>query len=314
MKKTAKELQKTLKEQQELNRVLRYIADLDKQIEGASNKLGELTLKQAEEFEDVRKLEQTSLKSMFYKVLGSKEQQIEKERQEYLQVALEYDEAKKTLELLKYERSVLEKKLTDAKVLENKVAKLKKQREKELMKSNSLAGQRLVQIVEGQDELQGINTQIGEAIIAGQQAYNALNQIITLLRRSNNWGHWGQPGRQFNPARYNRHSNIDRAKSQAYQAQQLLRRFEMELNDVYRKQNYQLKFELGSFNNFIHMLFDNLISDWIVQQKIHNAVSSVAAVRDRVKRLLGTLEADNRRSSEDFKRLDREREKLVLGK
>jgi hypothetical protein len=98
----------------------------------------------------------------------------------------------------------------------------------------------------------------------------------------------------------------------AYQAQQHLRQFEIELADVYRQQNYTLKIELGSFNSFVHVLFDNLISDWVIQQKIQNAVSNVAAVRDRVTRLLGNLEADRRSTGDEIGRLLKERERLVM--
>lgn len=249
---------------------------------------------------------------MFYKVLGSKEAQIEKERQEYLEVALKYDEAKKKVDLLEYERSVLEKKVTDAKALDKKIIKLKKQREKDLMKSNPLVGQRLVQIAKGEDDLHSINREIEEAMAMGQQASHLLNQIISLLKKSDNWGQWGRGSRQVNPARYARHSSIDRAKNLAYQAQQHLRQFEIELADVYRQQNYTLKIELGSFNSFVHVLFDNLISDWVIQQKIQNAVSNVAAVRDRVTRLLGNLEADRRSTGDEIGRLLKERERLVM--
>lgn len=306
------ELQIALIEQQELNRILRYIADLDQQLDAARSSLSKLTASQLKEFEDLQTLEKTSLKSMFYKVLGSKEAQIEKERQEYLEVALKYDEAKKTVDLLEYERSVLEKKLRDAEKLEKKIEKLKKKREKELMKSNSLAGQRLVQIAKGEDELQSISREIDEAIAVGQQASHMLNQIISLLRQSNNWGHWGQGRRMVNPARYARHSSIDRAKNLAYKTQQHLRQFEIELADIYRQQNYTLKLEMGSFNSFVHVLFDNLISDWVIQQKIHNATTNVAAVRDRVTRLLGNLEADRRSTVDEVSRLRREREQLVM--
>jgi hypothetical protein len=281
-------------------------------LNSARASLSKFTNLQLLEFEDVRSLEKTSLKSMFYKVLGSKEAQIEKERQEYLEVALKYDEAKKKVDLLEYERSVLEKKVTDAKALDKKIIKLKKQREKDLMKSNPLVGQRLVQIAKGEDDLHSINREIEEAMAMGQQASHLLNQIISLLKKSDNWGQWGRGSRQVNPARYARHSSIDRAKNLAYQAQQHLRQFEIELADVYRQQNYTLKIELGSFNSFVHVLFDNLISDWVIQQKIQNAVSNVAAVRDRVTRLLGNLEADRRSTGDEIGRLLKERERLVM--
>lgn len=51
---------------------------------------------------DVRQLESLSLTGLFYSILGSKEQQLEKERQEALRAQLCLDEAKRTLELVRH--------------------------------------------------------------------------------------------------------------------------------------------------------------------------------------------------------------------
>ena len=48
------------------------------------------------EFEDIENLEKLGMKALFYKVLGSQEEQLEKERQEYLQASLKYDQVRKT--------------------------------------------------------------------------------------------------------------------------------------------------------------------------------------------------------------------------
>ncbi|HAK42313.1 MAG TPA: hypothetical protein DCM59_05845, partial [Clostridium sp.] len=55
-----------------------------------------------DEDKDVKKLESLSITSIFYSILGSKEKQLEKERQELLAARLKYEEcAKSVLDLEK---------------------------------------------------------------------------------------------------------------------------------------------------------------------------------------------------------------------
>jgi len=56
---------------------------------------------------DVEKLENVSLTYLFYSVLGSREQQLEKERQELLSIQLLYRQVKNQVEYLDQEKSRL---------------------------------------------------------------------------------------------------------------------------------------------------------------------------------------------------------------
>jgi len=81
---TAKELRTHLKVESRLE-------EIDKLIEWENKRLASLIKKLEKEAEDITRLEEMSLESIFHKMLGSKEEQIEKERQEYLQLSLKYD-------------------------------------------------------------------------------------------------------------------------------------------------------------------------------------------------------------------------------
>lgn len=308
---TKEELKTTLKEYQDLDRVIRYIADLDAQIDEHELTVTKLENHQFKEFEDLQKLEGNSLKSVFYKVLGNKEQQLEKERQEHLQASMKYEAAKKSLDLLSYERGVLEKKLTDADILKSKIELLKKKRAGEIMASGSLAGQRMLEIVTENDAHRHLQNEIDEALSVGSRASDLLGQIVNNLRQASNWGQWDMSGRRRTSS-YTKHSYIDRAKSLSHSAHNVLRQFEMELRDVYRQQNYGLDVEIASFSRFTDIFFDNLISDWVIQQKIQNSLSSVVAVRDKVNRLMGSLQADDNKILDDLARLESEYEALVM--
>ena len=56
-----------------------------------------------DEDKDVKKLESLSITSIFYSILGSKHQQLEKERQEMLSARLKYDECCKSVLALERE-------------------------------------------------------------------------------------------------------------------------------------------------------------------------------------------------------------------
>ena len=69
---------------------------------------------------DVEKLERTSLTALFYSVLGSREQQLEKERQELLSAQLLYQQTKHQVDFLERESDRLLHQLEELiKTLEN---------------------------------------------------------------------------------------------------------------------------------------------------------------------------------------------------
>ena len=72
-----------------------------------------------------------------------------------------------------------------------------------------------------------------------------------------------------------KHSKIDSAKQKGQYAQLNLERFQEELADAGVRLNLAL--EIDGFSKFADFFFDGIISDWIVQSKIHNASSVCSA-------------------------------------
>ena len=142
-----KDLKDTYEALQHATRVDRHIQELDQELSDAYKELDGLEKRLEKEFKDIERLEKLSVKGLFHQVLGSKEEQIEKERQEYLQASLKYDEAKKSTKLLEYERDLLEKKVQDLPALQNRLDQLIKQREKDLIENQTQIGSRLLEIL-----------------------------------------------------------------------------------------------------------------------------------------------------------------------
>ena len=109
-----------------------------------------------------------------------------------------------------------------------------------------------------------------------------------------------------------KHSAIDKAKDLSYHVKHLLVRFQKDLSHIYGPENFDIQIQLDSFSRFTDIFFDNLISDWIIQQKIQNALSNVQSVRDRVYRICQSLDAEISKSNNSIEALEEQRKELIL--
>lgn len=303
---------KTLKTARSAEKIERHLAQLSTQLKEAYEALDQLSQVLQQEAEDYEALEKMSLKAIFYKVLGSKEEQMEKERQEYLQASLQYDETKKSIDLMEYEQRVLKEKLTKLGDVKAQLALLWLDREKVLIKENGPQAKKLLQLNQRLENNLSLIKETREAIIAGERAQAILHAIIGALKAARNWGNWDMARQGRGMAGYAKHTNIDKARAQVPKAKQALRHFENELKDIFQHQErFVFSFEVDTFSRFTDIFFDNLISDWVVQRRIQNAMASVQATHDKIDRLVGSLGARIPQIKSENKALRREKKELL---
>lgn len=307
---TQKEISKILDRITESKKVQKHFLSLEKQLKDAYKHLDKLQRVLTKEYKDVLALEQLNMKSLFHKVLGSKEEQIEKERQEYLQASLQYNDYKKSVELMEFERDVLKKKLSDTKDLEKKLATLKKQREKEILQSNTIEGKALMRIANKIDKLVKFKRELNEALDSGAKCEQHLDRLVHYLSKAGDWGQWDMVGRG-SMSTIHKMSAIDKAREASYYAKHHLNKFQHDLYDIGGK-NFRLDVNIGSFNNFSDIFFDNLISDWIIQQKIKNALHNVSSVKDTVLRLMQGIQSQLSNTQKELAILQKERNNIIL--
>lgn len=293
----------------ELKKVEKHFQSTMNQLDEGYHQLDELHAILEKEYKDVKELEGLSMKSLFHKVLGSKEEQIEKERQEYLQASLRYNEYKKTVELLEFERDLLKKKITDVTLYENKLEQLKKKREKELLMSNTTQGKELMRIVHFLDELISHRQELKQARQAGSDAIHHLKKLIAHLKKAKDWGTWDQMGGR--QAGYYKKGAIDNAREASYQAKHALNKFQKELYDIGEK-HHNFDVNIGNFNTFMDVFFDNLISDWVIQQKIKNALNNVDGSYDKVLRLLQSIDLKNNQLEVEVAKYEAAKDAIIL--
>ncbi|MEL6926718.1 MAG: hypothetical protein AAFO94_21945, partial [Bacteroidota bacterium] len=292
-----------------------HLDQLDQRLAAEQQQLDQILKRLEAENADVEKLEKMSVKSIFHNILGNKEKQLEKERQEYLQAALKYDELRKSIELIEYERKVLTEKHNKSIGLEQEINQLIELRKKEILRTNPRLGKELLQITFNIEHHQKMQKEMEEAINVGGKASQVMAQMVNELKKAKNWGRWDMmDGKRMSS--YMKHSSLDRARQLSYQVKRLLQAFEDELNDIYQYERSKFDFSLNfqSFSRFTDIFFDNLISDWVVQQKISNALASVRSTNDKLVRTLSYLKADLPKQAKAVEELEATKMELLLGK
>lgn len=131
-----------------------------------------------------------------------------------------------------------------------------------------------------------MNQEIREAIDAGERALISLRAAQDKLNSARNWGIFDMIGGSFFSSLMKR-SQIDGASEYMAQAQLDLRRLQKELRDI--QVPMDLKIEVSAFLSFADVFFDNLLVDWMVQNKIAEARGQVEDAIFRVESILMDL-------------------------
>jgi len=135
--------------------------------------------------------------------------------------------------------------------------------------------------------------EIREARLAAEDVLALLDDVEKQLKSARNWGFYDMIGGGFFSSLI-KHGKIDRAETLLRQVESKLLRLQQELSDV--AIGLGPRVNISNFERFMDVAFDNIISDWMVQSRIHNSLSEVAELRVAIERVLETLrriEQDN---------------------
>lgn len=262
-----------------------------------------------DELGDVHRLEKNGISSLFKKVLGDHKQQLEKERQEYLQEVLSYNSLIDELEVLKYEQSLLVKKVSQKREVENLYLLLLKDKEKIIKSSHPNIALELKKI----DNLISVNNQLvketQEAIESGNDVLKHLNLMIKNLKYVKQWGLYRMQGKGRYSS-YEKKGYIDKAQKLVGVVQVKFNIFEKELKDLYP--DYDLNMDNYHFKAFVDNFYDGLITDWIIVKKLQVALNGTVAATHKVNRLLSMVQAEKEKIDVTLKRRVDERVQFLV--
>ncbi len=309
----ATEVNEKIKQAQEGIARLHKIDSMLKELESEQEKLvckqSELKVILDNENHDLEKYEGKSIASIFYSILGSLEEHVEKERKEALAAKLKYNQAEKDLDYVKNQISSLASERLSYEDCQKEYDLLYAQKKEELIRGAGETAQKVLEITDSLN-LESINLkEVNEAIFVGKKVLDSLNCALNSLDSAEGWGAWDLLGGGL-ISDLAKHSHIDDAKLEAEATQRLLLEFKTELTDI--SINSDITIVTEGFATFADFFFDGLIADWFMQSRIHESQESVSNVKSQVLNIIEKLDQMENQMNCKIEKLESEVRTLIL--
>lgn len=303
------DIQETIQEIVHLERVEQQAKVTKRELDEAYTAHLKLEKKLEKELKDIERMEGLSTKAIFHKILGNKEKQLEKERQEYLELSLKEEDIKKSIDLLEYESSILSAKLGTQKNLDGKLEKLKLRREEEIIKEDPVLRNQLLNISQKIEDSYRFKSEVEEALEVGSVCHQLTGQIVGYLSKVRNWGQW-QSGANRRHLSMMKRDAIDRARNLSYQVKHHLNLFDQELRDIGKRVDFDS--DTSKFSAFSDFFFSNIITDWIVNNQLATAINSAVILRNNLASVINELKNELVKVERDVINLNQKRDKILV--
>lgn len=147
-----------------------------------------------------------------------------------------------------------------------------------------------------EEKRKGNVQEVKEAMAAGVCAVHCLEEAKKKLEDAKYLGIWDilGGGALSSMLKYNR---LEEAQESLELAGKKVKMFEKELADI--SVNAEIHVEIQSFEKFADIFFDNILSDWAMQEKITRASKQVDEALERIRQLLLSLQMMNQRYQKD---------------
>ncbi len=290
------------KNSEEKNRMLNLIRNTETDLEKAKTKFAELSEILKKEFADVQKIEGNGITALFYNFLGTKEEKLDKERQEYLSAKLKYDACKNEISTLERELERLKIELIQLGEPEIELKRLLDEKKRQLRLLSDSTCMKFEELLNSQFEAK---KELSEAILSGEKAMQGLKRAIDSLQNAQNWGTFDLFGGGI-IATAVKHSKIDEAKNNIEEVQHYLNQFRRELSDTTLNSGQNLAVDMDAFTGFADYFFDNLITDWIVQSKINQSLDACRNMFDQISVLMIRLRELDAATTAKYKNYEQE--------
>ncbi len=312
MSQLQQQLKESIQELEQIRKIKEHTTQLVSRLEEEEKALHAMGVTLAKEQRDVETLEREGLTTMFRKFLGDREEKLDKEREEYLRASLRYNELYKSIELIRFELDLLSKKEQTLETVERRVETLIAYREKELMDLDPKTALVLKGINQQTDKLHKYNVEVDEAIGAGARALEFVQGAEQQLIHARFIGQEDMWGKRYRGTGQRKHDAIDRARDLAYKSRHELIRFGNELQDVFKGMQLEINMDIEKFGRFADIFFDNLITDYLVQQQISKSLVNITSTRQRLDIIMQSLNNERNVIREKLEHLEKERKAVIV--
>ncbi|MEM9547427.1 MAG: hypothetical protein AAGA77_15720 [Bacteroidota bacterium] len=259
------------------------------------------------EHQDLQKIEKTSTHILFSTILGNRQEQLEKERQEYLQAVMEYNSIAREIELMEYEQEVLSKKVKDTSELQKSLDYYLKVKEQRILYQNAEQAPKIKEINQELDRLQTFKREVQEARAVALVVEKVITKAFLKLKKVKNFQYTKMKG-VGKQSSYAKKTYIDDALKDISEINFYLGKLDKELSDIYTQYSF---FSIYKYEDFVHSFYDFLIGDWILQNKLKNAIQCLQSASDETKEILGRIDRDLNQTKKAIQKNTKSKRELV---
>lgn len=251
------------------------------------------------EEKDVERLSGMSISNLLYTIVGKKMEKLDEEQREVVAARLQYEQADRAVQDAQLQINQLDRQLQEVRFWKNDYDQIFQAKEKQILQDNEA----LMELAERQAVLTVEVRELDEAVRAGRSVQDDLIRAEEVLQSARNWGTYDMLGGGM-LSTHIKHNKLDEAMDHIYAAQTNLKRFEKELQDVGGNMS-AVSLEVGGLLKFSDYFFDGLITDWLVQGRIKDALEQVQGRRGEVNRIVSGLQSAKQQAEAELSRVQR---------
>lgn len=248
--------------------------------------LNKLSDELEKENEDVLKLESSNITSLFYAILGTKDERLKKEKQDLLKIRLKYDQCRNNVDFLIAETKRLVDELNQVENCEMEYDNLLNKKLEAINIEDKETSDELKKLIQRKESMKTNIIEIDEAIKAGEDALKSIENTVRELEKAEGWGFVDILGGGFLTTAV-KYSHVDEAGRYAEEAQRTLGRFKREMSDIVMITGTEIA--IGTFETFADYFFDGLIFDWVVQSEIGKSLDAVKNTKNQTDKAMSKL-------------------------
>lgn len=283
-------IEKLVAEYQSIQMAKKYLRQLELRIQQEQKRLEKMEERLKKDQSSYKTLQKSSFKGLFFKLLGTKEEQYQTEKKQYLRTTLKYNECLKSIDLLSFERKILLEKISSERAINKRLAKNVADRTELIHKMYPAISKILLSINEKIDFQTALLRELEEADDLSTFIEKELQELLSQLKKVLDDDVWLNSVGSGIPDDYWINEMLGEAIDRAFRLKQLFLKLSEELKDLHPFQNalYHKTYQDIIFFNINFQ--DELISDWVLEQKLRSAIGSLEPILKEVQKLLSSLE------------------------
>lgn len=291
----------------------KHLTQVQKTREQETGRLQRLEAQLDKEYLDYVRLKNFSIRGLFLKLLGNKDQQLDIEYQEYLHATLQYNECLKSLELLDFEENVLQEKVANLEKMRLQIEQLLTVRNSQLSQKYPRLYREIKRIERSKTKMVELKREIHEALIIAARSRYVIQQMMDLIQAEISsdlaWGNFSNLGSSSD---FTSRGRMDQVVDLSFQLKNHFKSLQVELDDVYRMKSVTRFDSLYDLERLNEIFYDRLVSDWILSQGLSSTFQTLRHASDSIRRIMVTLKNQQGITDQQLKYLDTKLDDLLL--